>query len=188
MTKKAPYVESPEITERRRAALELMVERAGGVTRVATASGINRVHLEKLLTRAGDEDSKNRRSILSMRNETITRLLTAVNVSDSIAIRELLIPPHLQKHWLTMRPEPMGQKKRDRTGLLDVVLTTPLTVTLQPGHVMTVDQGNVLSGDVLVRVNGRFLVTPADAVPANAELLGQFVGADTSVRRPVPPL
>lgn len=185
MAKRQPYTEPSEITEARRARLEQLMEDRGGVTRIAELSGINRVHLEKLIAPLNAEGAS-RRDILALLHGTIERLLTALEISDSAAQRELLIPEHLKSRWQTLREQPLGQKERDRTDLLDVVLTEPLVLTLQPGHLITVDQSNMLSGDILVRINGRHLVVPADAIPSNAEPLGQIVAADTLVRLPVP--
>lgn len=188
--KSTPFTESPEVTKARRDKLREMVEKAGGATAVALRGGLDRVHIEKLSVEPGYTSGENpqplHREILALRADTIAKLLYALNVSDSAAIRELNIPEHLRRRWLTTREAPMGQAKGDREGLLDVILNEPLMVTLQPGHLVTVDTENLLSGDILVRVNGRHLVMPADAIPANAEPLGQVVAVDTLIRRPVP--
>lgn len=181
-----PFTEPEHVTEARRLALKRILEAAGGISRVAERAGLDRVHLERLVADPETTDPRGRRDILKMRSETILRLLIGLNMSDSAAQRELNIPKHLIPRWKTNRPKPMGQAEADRTGVLDVVLDEPLVVTLQPGYVMSVDTNNVLSGDILVYVNDRHLLVPADAIPANAKLIGQFVGVDALVRRPVP--
>lgn len=191
MRKKAePFTEPAEVTEARRVRFAQLIDEAGGETRVAAKAGLDRVHLEKLSTKpsytTGPKPRPLHRDILTLRTDTIRKLLPALNISDSAAIRELNIPKHLHSRWMTTREAPMGQAKGGREGLLDVILNVPVVVTLQPGHLVTVDTENLLSGDILIRLNGRYLVTPADAIPANAEALGQVVGMDTLVRRPVP--
>ncbi|GGR16415.1 helix-turn-helix domain-containing protein [Deinococcus ruber] len=174
--------ESVEVSEARRARLDQLIQERGGMSEVAAASGIDRVHLEKLTT----QKPTYRRDILSLRADTIAKLLDALQISDDAAIRELNIPPTHQKRWRTLREAPMGQKARDLTGHIQVLLKEPLAYTLQPGFVLTVDQHNILSGDILTRLNGRILILPADALPEQAEALGQIVLVDTLVRRPVP--
>lgn len=157
--------------ERREMLLWLIEERGGGVSAFGRNSGISRVHLEQLLT--------GYKSILQMRQETIEKLLTALNLPDTRAWDLLGIPMTDRKRWRTLRPPPMGHGDVIRS-VTNIVLDQPLVgdVSVPAGYMISVDRNVANEGVIVAKLAGRYYATQPDAIPPNSEILGRLITID----------
>lgn len=157
--------------ERREMLLWLIEKHGGGVSAFSRVSGVSRVHLEQLLS--------GKKNLLKMQQETITKLLTGLNLPDTRAWQLLGIPEADQTRWRTLRPPPMGHGDVIRQ-VTNITLDQPLVgdVSIPAGYMISVDRNAYDEGVIVAKLSGRYYATQPDAVPPTAEVLGRLISID----------
>ncbi|MBZ9753220.1 hypothetical protein K7W42_20495 [Deinococcus sp. HMF7604] len=157
--------------ERREMLLWLINTYGGSVAAVARNSTIQRVHIEQLVSGA--------KNLLGMREETLNKLLTVLNLPDTEAWELLNIPLDIRKKWRTLRPPPMGHGNED-TNLSLITLDQPLAgdISVPAGYRIRIDRTVTDQGVIVARLSGRYYATRPDAVPASADVLGRLITID----------
>lgn len=157
--------------ERREMLLWLIEKHAGGVSAFARNSGLSRVHIEQILS--GKKD------LLRMRQESIEKMLTALNLPDTRAWVLLGIPEAEQRRWRTLRPPPMGHGDVMRS-VTNIRLDQPLVgdVSVPAGYMISVDRHQMDAGVIVAKLAGRYYATQPDAIPPSADVLGRLISID----------
>lgn len=161
--------------EERREMLAWLIDRhAGGITALHRNSGINRVHLEQLVN--------GRRDILKMRQESVEKLLTGLNLPDTRAWQLLGIPKEYHGRWRTLRPPPMGHGDVIRS-VTNIHLDEPLAgdVSIPAGYMISVDRNVFDEGVIVAKLAGRYYATRPDAIPPSAQVIGRLISIDMVV-------
>lgn len=121
--------------------------------------------------------------IANMHQRTVEKLLTAMHVSDAWAWEYFKIPPARRVFWRTFRKPPLGHGEEAPQGLISFELDAPMSgegYAAPAGAWVTYNPHNKLHGPLLTRLTGRYVVALIDAVPGQAEVLGQYLAVSPS--------
>lgn len=168
---KSPPKVTPESIRRGQRLEQWLTEHDFNPSSFAKEAGINKMTVS--LYMKGELD------IANMQQRTVEKLLAAMHVSDSWAQDFFEIPAEQRSAWRTFRDPPWGSGESEVQRVITFSLDAPLFgegYTGPVGALTTYDPANHSQGLMLTRLPGRYVVAMLDALPGQAEVLGQFLG------------